>query len=86
VRLTIADGKATNITIRGKAIDPTKTYTIAMPDYVANGGDQMEACLNASSRTDYPLTIRDMIIQHIEQLATQGKALPPSTSGRITIR
>jgi 5'-nucleotidase len=86
VRLTIADDKATNITINSKAIDPTKTYTIAMPDYVANGGDQMEACLNASSRTDYPLTIRDMIIQHIEQLATQGKALPPSTSGRITIR
>ena len=86
VRLTIADGKATNITIRGKAIDPTKTYTIAMPDYVANGGDQMEACLNASSRTDYPLTIRDMIIQHLEQLATQGKALSEYTNGRITIR
>ena len=85
VRLTIADGKATNITIRGKAIDPTKTYTIAMPDYVANGGDQMEACLNAISRTDYPETIREMIIQYIEQLTSQGKTITSSIDGRITI-
>ena len=85
VRLTIAEGKATNITISGKTIDPSKIYTIAMPDYVANGGDQMEACLNAISRTDYPETIREMIIQYIEQLTSQGKTITSSIDGRITI-
>ena len=85
VQLTIVEGKATNITISGKTIDPSKIYTIAMPDYVANGGDQMEACLNAISRTDYPETIREMIIQYIEQLTSQGKTITSSIDGRITI-
>ena len=83
--ISVLSTKATNITISGKTIDPSKIYTIAMPDYVANGGDQMEACLNAIARTDYPETIREMIIQYMEQLTSQGKTITSSIDGRITI-
>jgi 2',3'-cyclic-nucleotide 2'-phosphodiesterase (5'-nucleotidase family) len=37
---TIENKKAINIRIKGEPIQPDKKYTIAVSDYVANGGDE----------------------------------------------
>ena len=53
-----------------------------MPDYVANGGDQITSGLNILHRKDYPMTIRDMVIEHLTELHANNIPLSPSTAPR----
>jgi len=62
---TIRDGKAVDIIINGKPFDPQSTYTFALPDYVANGGDN-SFFLSGAKRNDLKLLIRDAMIHHVE--------------------
>ncbi len=61
---TIKDSMATNIIIDNKPFDSNKTYTIGMPDYIANGGDDCSFLINLP-RTDSGLLMRDMIIKYV---------------------
>lgn len=70
----IKNGNAHSIMIRGREIDPNKTYRIATNDYLANGGD------NALFFRDYPqistgLLIRDVMIDHIRTLSLKNEYL-----------
>jgi len=70
---SIVDGQAEDIIIKGEAFDIKKSYRIAIPDYVANGGD------SASILKDIPqensgVFIRDIVVSHLEYL--QEEALP----------
>lgn len=79
IRFIISNDKATEIMIRGKAIDPQKTYTVLTSDYLAGGGDDSPFA-SGKNRKDYTLKIRDVLIQYIEQ----QKTLNPESDGRIS--
>ncbi|HYC63064.1 MAG TPA: 5'-nucleotidase C-terminal domain-containing protein [Thermoanaerobaculia bacterium] len=69
----------------GSPIDPTKLYTVIMPDFIASGGDGAIDVMKTISRdriqTSFAAPIRDVLIQ---QLAG-NEALQPKVEGRITV-
>ncbi len=68
LRYTISGDKATKVTIDGKALDPAASYTIALPDYVANGGSDSEM-LVGTEQLDDGLLLRDVIVEHLRKNA-----------------
>ena len=80
----IRDGQAENLRIDGRPVDGTRMYRIAMPDYIANGGD------NCDFLKDYPQEqsgelIRDGLIQFVRDETKAGHPLSAALDGRIKI-
>ena len=71
----------------GEELQLDKTYTVAMPDFVAGGGDGtqdvMQQVGTANVQISFARPIRDLVI---EMLRKRPQPLAPKTEGRITIR
>ncbi len=76
----IRDSMADDIIINYAALDTTKIYSIGLPDYVANGGDDTYF-LKSLPREETGLLIRNLIIQYIKE----KKILEGDESKRIKI-
>lgn len=85
IRLHISDGKATQITIGGQALEPGKTYKLLTYDYIANGGDHVRGLDQPIQRRDLPQKVREALIEHVQGLTTNGQQLNAVLDGRITI-
>lgn len=73
--------------IAGKPIDMNRVYTVATIDYLAEGNDGMSAFLEADEKIcPDGLTIRQLVVDHIKQLTSAGKAVTAQLEGRITIK
>ncbi len=68
-----------NIVINGKPFDPSKTYKVAVNDYIADGGSGF-SMVPGLKRTNTDVLQRDALIDYIKQVGV----LYPQT-GRITI-
>jgi len=81
--MNIDGEKATNIKIKGEDFDVNKSYTVALADYIANGGD---GCffLEGGKRTDNDLLIRDIIIDHLKNKAESEKVIVQDKTERIS--
>ncbi|HYC87636.1 MAG TPA: bifunctional UDP-sugar hydrolase/5'-nucleotidase [Thermoanaerobaculia bacterium] len=70
----------------GTPLDPDALYTVAMPDFVAAGGDNTESVMSAIPRDriniSYARPIRDVLV---EVWAKKPQPLEPRVEGRITI-
>lgn len=70
----------------GTPIDPERLYTVAMPDFVAAGGDGTKPVFEKIPRnriaTSYLKTIRDILVDVFRVLP---QPLTPATQGRITV-
>ena len=84
VKMKIKDGKFTQIIINEKPFDKTKTYTIALSDYLAEGGDGMDFFKKAIKTEKIELKYRDIIILHIEELTAAGKKVDAELDGRVS--
>lgn len=82
LRFTIADSTASDIMINGLPLDIDHTYHVAMPDYVANGGDQRHY-LQALPRQTLPYLVRDALIANTKRLAASGESIVVQKDGRI---
>lgn len=83
LRMTIDGDKAKDIYIDGEAFDTQKTYYIALPDYIANGGDKADFLISLP-RMDKDLMLRDIVIDHLKKLNSTGTPMTISSSERIT--
>jgi len=81
-RLTIRDTTIVSIEVKGVPLDGKKTYPVAMPDYLANGGDEC-AFLRPFPRQSRGELLRDMIIRYAIMQHRKGVALDSGTDGRI---
>ncbi|MBK8620181.1 MAG: 5'-nucleotidase C-terminal domain-containing protein [Saprospiraceae bacterium] len=84
VQFRVEFGKAADVTIHGKPLDPAKEYMAAIPDYVANGGDNMDF------RRDCPKWesqkyVRDILINYIKRQTSMGLPLSADPSKRILL-
>lgn len=84
VSYTIQDDQAGNIKLHGEPLDMNKTYTIGLPDYIANGGDNCDFLIN-QKRLECNISIRDAIIKHISELTADGRPVESKVTGRITL-
>lgn len=82
LRYVIQDGRAVDIRIDGEPIHEDRTYRVAMPDYVANGGDDC-AFLVDFPQEDAGVFMRDAVIHYFAQARQQNRALSFPLDGRV---
>lgn len=64
MQIWLAGRRVQKMLIRGKAIEPQKTYYVAVPSYWAEGGDGMQF-FTQSTALDTRVKIRDLFIKHL---------------------
>jgi 2',3'-cyclic-nucleotide 2'-phosphodiesterase (5'-nucleotidase family) len=77
--------RVTSVTLPdGTPIDPKKTYSVAMPDFLAAGGDGLMPVMSKLPKdrftTDYSRPLRDI---WVEMFHKHAQPLTPKTDGRI---
>lgn len=86
MKITISKDGYENVQINGKPFQEGQYYTLAISDYLANGGDDLGCLSNALKKEVTNQKIRDVIITHIENLTKQGKEIVAVTDGRVVWR
>ena len=76
--------KAINITIQGKAFDPASKYTIAISDYLANGGDNLDI-LKPVPQISTNMLLRDAFIEGFKDINAKGQHLKSIKDGRVSV-
>ncbi len=82
LRYRIDNNRAKDITINGEAIDMNRIYRVALPDYIANGGDSA-FFLTDNPRKDLNHLIRDALIILVKESTKRGKLITSELDGRI---
>ena len=83
-RFVIDNGKATRITIGGKAFDPAGKYTIAISDYLANGGENLDM-LKPIPQISTGVLLRDAFTEGFREINAKGQHLKSIKDGRVTV-
>ena len=82
LKFRIKDGKAMDILIHNEPLDPNKSYRVAMPDYIANGGDNCDFLIDVP-QDNSGIFIREVIIEHLENLQINDQEIVIDKSKRI---
>jgi len=78
-------GEKVEIAINGDEIEPQKTYWIALPDYVANGGSDSKMIMS-EPQTDTGDMIRDILIRHLSEVGKSGRPMTTTLDQRFVIK
>ncbi len=82
IRMTIKNENVMSCLVNGQSVDPDKTYRVAMPDYVANGGDDASFFVGLK-RLQTGLLMRDLLIEYARETAAKGMDIQVFLEGRI---
>ncbi len=80
--MKIKNKKATDVLIGGKKLDPAATYTIALGDYTANGGDDAYM-LVGQPQLNKGYLMRDAIFDYLKLYQQKGVALSVQPENRV---
>jgi 2',3'-cyclic-nucleotide 2'-phosphodiesterase (5'-nucleotidase family) len=83
ISFTIKNNAAQNITVQGQALDYDTDYYVAVNDYMANGGDNMEY-LKKLPRQDCNILLRDAIVNYVKQQQSANASLWQAPFKRIS--
>ena len=85
LRATYNDkGEMTKATIKGKKIDPKKTYIVATIDYLANGGDYMTPMTKCNRLFVDTQKYGNHILDYVKKLEAAGKLINAKDEVRIS--
>lgn len=83
VRFVISNGKAKNVRVNGKNLNPEKKYWMVTNDYSANGGDDLLVFTQRLEFIGSGKKIRDVIISNFEERLKNNEVLSENLDGRI---
>ncbi len=72
IRFTIEEGKAVNVRIAGRPVDPEAAYTVVTSDFLAEGGDGYESIKAMTERVATGRIISDLFIDAFRQKRVIG--------------
>ena len=81
-RYKIKSGKAVDVFIQNQALDLNKEYTMAISDYLAQGGDNC-AMLTYLPKRILKKSIRDAIIDRMKEVSATGEHIKSILDGRV---
>lgn len=84
LRYQILYGQPKRIRVNGEKVRGDRKYIVALPDYVANGGDRVDF-LGTYPRNDLAILVRDALIEYIRDLSTNDKPVDVKIDGRVVI-
>lgn len=80
--MQIKNKKAINVKIDNNPLDMNAIYIVALPDYVANGGDNAEFLRNIPHQTKGYI-FRDAVLDYLVTQQRMGKKISANTEKRI---
>jgi 2',3'-cyclic-nucleotide 2'-phosphodiesterase (5'-nucleotidase family) len=83
ITMKIKDKAASDILVNGVPLNDTSVYTIAVSDYLANGGDQCSMLKNIAQQNKNYL-FRDALIDYVKSFTSNGKPLSANIENRVT--
>ncbi len=84
VRLQLMADKVVKAIIAGQSLIDSTTYQVAMPDYVANGGDGA-GFLTELPRQQSGYLVREALLEHIRAETAAGRPISAKRAGRIQL-
>lgn len=85
VTYKVKNGQTEELIIGGKPFDYDKSYTLAVSDYLAGGGDKMTFLTESKKTHQIGILFRDAIINHIKELTANGKNIEGKLDDRVII-
>jgi 2',3'-cyclic-nucleotide 2'-phosphodiesterase (5'-nucleotidase family) len=79
MRFTINEGKATDLLLGNRIVQPDSLYWISCSDYIADNKGYLPSLEQPVKREDHPLYIRDVIIAYLKSKET----ITPELDGRV---
>ncbi len=79
----IKNKKAVNVMVNGSPINESATYTVAILDYLANGGDDCNM-LRPIPQISNGYVFRDAIFDYLKRLTREGKTVSAKIENRVT--
>jgi len=76
-------GEIVKASLKGKKIDPNKTYTVATIDYLANGGDYMTPMTRCKRLFVDTQKYGNHILSYVKALEAAGKKIDANDEVRI---
>ena len=76
---------AEDITIDGEALDEEQTYTMAISDYLADGGDKLDM-LTRFEYFNTGVLVRDAILAAWRSAEAEGRIVEANRDGRVSRR
>jgi len=76
-------GEVTSATVKGKKINPNKTYIVATIDYLANGGDYMVPLTRCKRLFVDTQKYGNHMLNYVRKLTAQGKVIDTTDEVRI---
>ena len=83
IQWQIKNKNAINVIINGKSLDENATYTVALADYVANGGDDC-IMLKTVPQINNGYIFRDAILEYFADINKQGKKIVAKIENRVS--
>jgi 2',3'-cyclic-nucleotide 2'-phosphodiesterase (5'-nucleotidase family) len=77
------DSRVSDVRINGQPLDLSRTYTIALPDFVMNGGDGYTMFANRTVLVD--AQSGDLVVTALEKYVAARGTVSPTVEGRVTI-
>ena len=69
--------------VNGQPLDPDRTYTVALPDYLFSGGDGF--AMLPGARALVTPAAGELVVGVVERYVASKKRVAPKVEGRITI-
>ncbi len=86
IRAILHDKAVRQVTLtNGRSFQPDQTYTVAMSDYVADGGGGANFLKAIKQRDNVNYLIRDALIEYMREQGKTGQPFNPQADGRIII-
>jgi len=85
-KVVFENDKLTNVLIGGVPLEEEKTYSVAISDYLADGGDEMKFWNKANNRTFVYVKARDMFITYFQAMTNEGKKVNVTLDNRFVVK
>lgn len=82
LQVKMNDSQAISVLIQGEPLNMERTYLIAMPDFIANGGDDMDF-LKSLPQIQTGVLIRDEIIKYFSDQLKKNEEISVKIEGRM---
>lgn len=83
MKLGIKNKTVSSLQVAGEKLDIKKSYWIVTNDYIASGGDNMSMLAEPEAMVSTGITIRDLIIEYMENITKNGQHISAQKDGRI---
>lgn len=85
IKIIVKDKKVISSTINNMPLKEEKLYTIITLDYLADGNDTMDAFKKAEYIKPTGITLREYMLNYVQNLTSQDQRLTAKLDGRISV-